>query len=548
MNSRRRRSRSAAWRLAVATAGTLAVGGLLAACSGSSSGGSSGGSSAGGQTFVAAVQAIPTNLDSATFSGGTRPFFTLLGSQLFNYADTACSVAPSTSALTGELAKSWTLDPGGKSYTITLNNYKSQYGHPLTSEDVQWSLERGIALSPIVKFLSTNSADFNVKNPITIVSPSVFKLNVEHITPVDLAMFTIPTYAIFDATEAKLHATSSDPWATKWIATHSDGFGPWQVQSFVANNEIVFSQNPGYTGPRGNVSTLIMKQIPDPSDQAELLQSGSINYAGSLTWAQYKSLNSSSNVKVYSCAPTSRDWLLLNQAYGPLANVEVRQAISEAINRQALVTGAYAGFGSPSMSAFLSSEMPTGVSAPGITQSVTAAKALMAQACYPHGFPLTLTYNAVQPGSQVTQDAILLQSQLAQIGITLNLNLLASGNDLQADQSTGKYQAMLWSESGAVPGLYFDAGLIEPGAPNNTWNYKSPAWIAATNELASQVGSPAYDAAATKLAGLVVTDVPIVPLVNTPNVFAMTSDVANVNASLRTAIIIPDVSQLTVNK
>ena len=107
---------------------------------------------------------------------------------------------------------------------------------------------------------------------------------------------------------------------------------------------------------------------------------------------------------------------------------------------------------------------------------------------------------------------------------------------------------MLWSESGAVPGLYFDAGLIEPGAPNNTWNYKSPAWIAATNELASQVGSPAYDAAATKLAGLVVTDVPIVPLVNTPNVFAMTSDVANVNASLRTAIIIPDVSQLTVNK
>jgi peptide/nickel transport system substrate-binding protein len=546
MNSRRRRPHSAMWRLAAAAAAAVAAGGLLAGCGGSSSSGAAS-SSGGGQTFVAAVQAIPTNLDSVTFSGGTRPFFTLLGSQLFNYADTACSVAPSTSALVGQLAKSWQLDPGGKSYTITLNDYKSQYGHPLTSEDVQWSLERGLALSPIVKFLSANSADYNLKNPITIVSPTVFKLNVEHITPVDLAMFTIPTYSIFDATEAKLHATSSDPWATKWIATHSDGFGPWQVQSFVPNNEIVFTQNPGYTGSRGNVSTMIMKQVPDPSDQAELLQSGSINYAGSLTWAQYKSLQSNPKVKVYSCAPTSRDWLLLNQAYGPLANVQVRQAINEAINRQALVTGAYAGYGSPALSPFLSSELPAGVSAPSVTESATSAKALMAQAGYPHGFSLTLTYNAVQPGSQVAQDAILLQSQLAQIGITLNLNLLASGNDLQSDQSAGKYQAMLWSESGAVPGLYFDAGLIEPGAPNNTWNYKSPAWIAATNELASQVGSPAYDAAATKLANLVVTDVPIVSLVNTPNVFAVTSNVSNVNASLRTAIIIPDVSELMIN-
>ncbi len=545
-----RRSHRAPRRLVAALAGALALCGIIAGCGGTSSSsgsGSSGGSSSGSKTAVVAVQAIPPTLDSASFSGGTRPFFTALNSMLFNYDVSSCSVAPSADRLVGQLVKSWTADPGGKSYTITLNDYKSQYGNPLTSEDVKWSLARGEALSPIVKFLSHASAHYSTTDPIQIISPTVFKLNVAQKTPVDLAMFTIPTFSIFDATEAMKHATSKDPWATKWIAAHSDGFGPWQVSTYTQNNEIVFTQNPGYTGPRGNVKTLIMKQIPDPSDQSQLLQSGSINYAGTLTWSQYKSLGSSSSVKVYPCASFSRDWLVLNQASGPLANPKVRSAINMAIDRQALVQGAYAGYGTPSLSAWLPSETPAGVNLPATTESVAQAKALMAQAGYPHGFPLTLTYNAVQPGSQVTQDAILLQSQLQQLGIKLQLNQLAAGNDLQTDESTGKYQALLWSSSAALPGLYFDAGLIEPGSPNNTWSYKSQQYVNLVNQLgAARVGSAAYDKAAAGLGALNISDVPIVALVDTPNIFAMTSNVSNVNAMLRTAVILPDFSQAVI--
>ena len=356
-----RRSHRAPRRLVAALAGALALCGIIAGCGGTSSSsgsGSSGGSSSGSKTAVVAVQAIPPTLDSASFSGGTRPFFTALNSMLFNYDVSSCSVAPSADRLVGQLVKSWTADPGGKSYTITLNDYKSQYGNPLTSEDVKWSLARGEALSPIVKFLSHASAHYSTTDPIQIISPTVFKLNVAQKTPVDLAMFTIPDLLDFDATEAMKHATSKDPWATKWIAAHSDGFGPWQVSTYTQNNEIVFTQNPGYTGPRGNVKTLIMKQIPDPSDQSQLLQSGSINYAGTLTWSQYKSLGSSSSVKVYPCASFSRDWLVLNQASGPLANPKVRSAINMAIDRQALVQGAYAGYGTPSLSAWLPSRTP----------------------------------------------------------------------------------------------------------------------------------------------------------------------------------------------
>src|SRR5262249_36621070 len=163
--------------------------------------------------------------------------------------------------------------------------------------------------------------------------------------------------------------------------------------SYQANNEVIMKPNPGYTAPRGNVGTLIMKQIADPAQQAQLLESGSINFAQSLTWSQFKSLSSSSSVKVYPCAGFSTDNILLQQTYTPLANAKVRQAISMATSRQALVTGAYAGFGTPSLSAWIPSMAP-GVTQPQFTEDASAAKSLLAQAGYPNGFPLTLEYNA----------------------------------------------------------------------------------------------------------------------------------------------------------
>lgn len=523
--------------MAVAGAVVATIGAIAALGTGSAVAG-------GGHTFVAAVPAIPSSLDAADFNGGTRPFFTLLNSSLFAYNDPSCNVSANANNLVGVLAKSWKLNKGGKSYTITLNSYKSAYGNPLTSEDIKWSLDRGLALSPIVKFLSSGNAHYNIKNPITIINAHTFKLNLVSTTPVDLANLAIPTYTIYDAVQAKKHATKKDPWATKWLTSHSDGFGPWQVTSYSANNEVVMTPNPGYTGHRGNITKLILKQIPNPADQAELLHSGQINYAGSLTWSEYASLAKSKNVTVYPCAGFSTDELLLQEKYAPLANVKVRQAISMAINRSALVKGAYAGYGTPALTPFYPGLAP-GIKQPKLSENLSEAKTLMSQAGYGSGFTLQVDYNTVQPGSEVIQDAILLQSQLAQIGITVQLNQLASGNDETTDWETGNYQALIYSTSPALPALYFSASLQEPGAPADSFGYKDPLYVTDMNKLGAAIpGTKGYNAAVAALAKVFVTDMPAINLVNTPNIFAMTSNVTNIKGGLDTSPIIPDAAQL----
>ncbi len=537
------------------TASTLALALSVVACGGgtkSSTSSSSGttaasgsGSSPGNKTFVMAIQALPDGLDATNFSGGTRPVMTVLDSLLVNYDVGSCNTAPSSEKLSGQLAKDWTYSSDRKSITFNLNALKSQYGNSLTSTDVQWSLQRGIALSPIVKFLSSNSVHYNQKNPITIVSPTQFKLNLDKATPLDVAMFSVPTFTIYDATEAKKHTTASDPWAKTWLAKNSDGFGPWQVSSFDTGNQMTLTKNPGWAGTVA-YDKVVLKQITSSADQSQLLQAGSINYARDLTWSQFSDLSSNKKATVYSCAPVSRDWLVLNFADPHLANVKVRQAISEAIDRDALVKGAYAGMGTPALNGLLESELPQGATVEKTKFDLAGAKALMSQAGYASGFELTLNYNATQPGSQVDQLAVLLQSQLQQIGITLKLNKLASGNDLQTAHSKGTYQAELWSSSSALPSVYFDAGLIEPGAPNNTWGYKNQAYIDAVNGLgAAAEGSAEANAATVKIANLNITDMPVVQLVSTPNIFAMSNGLQGVDAALRTIMIIPQPAALS---
>lgn len=541
MRSARRKNGSVT-RTAI-TFGGVATLALTAACGG---GKSSTDTSGGSKTFVMAVQALPTTLDIKEFSGGTRPLLTLLDSMLVNYDTGNCDTAPSATKLVGQLAESWTASSDRKSVTFKLKNVKSQYGNQLTSEDVKWSLQRGIALSPIVKFLSSASAHFSATNPIEVVSPTEFKLNLDRPTPVDVAMWTVPTFSIFDSTEAKKHVATDDPWANKWLEKNSASFGPWQVQSFETGNQITLTKNPGWPDTRGNYDQVVLKQITGSADQAQLLTSGSVNFAKNLTWSQFSDLKSNNKVAVYACAPVSRDWLVLQQANPKLADVRVRQAISMAIDRDALVKGAYAGLGKPALNGLLESQIPTGATVQTTKYDVAAAKALLAQAGYATGFELTLNYNAVQPGSQVDQLAILLQSQLAQIGITLKLNKLATGNDLQSSHSKGTYEAELWSSSGAMPSTYFDVGLMEPGAPNTTWGYTNQDFVKLVDQLGADApGSPSYNDTVVKLANLSVTDMPVIQLVSTPNIFAMSAGLKNVDASLRTIMTQPQPAELS---
>lgn len=114
--------------------------------------------------------------------------------------------------------------------------------------------------------------------------------------------------------------------------------------------------------------------------------------------------------------------LNLNTAMAPLDNPKVREALSYAIDQNALVNSYLQGNGTPT-----NSIVPPGIMAHSDRAPVydaEKAKALLAEAGYPDGITLV---NYVSDSSSVAGVPVVLQEQLKAAGITLEVNRVDAG-------------------------------------------------------------------------------------------------------------------------
>ncbi len=151
--------------------------------------------------------------------------------------------------------------------------------------------------------------------------------------------------------------------------------------------------------------------------------------------------------------------LTLNNASGPLKNVLVRQAISYAINRQAILATVGGGFGTvigsdtvpgdPWYSASYASAYP---------YDPAKARQLLTQAGYPNGLRLTLTLP--QPYAYATQAGPLVDAYLKAIGISVTDKVVAWP---------------LWL-SQVFGGKNFDMTIIDHVEARDVANYATPGY------------------------------------------------------------------------
>lgn len=520
-------------RVLTAVAAVAASSVFLTACAG---GNDSGSSSSGGGVAVYSLTALPGTLQPENLQAGLgiKPIITTLGSLLFEFDNNSCESAPDPTKLRGVLADSWKVSEDRKSLEVTLKDTKSGAGNQLTSEDVKWSLERNLAVSPIAKFLSSGAMHLSTDNPITIKDAKTFTLNFSMPSTLDTVMWTVPSFLIYDSVEVKKHVTSDDPWGAKWLEANMSTFGPYVQDSFEKGNQMTLKKNPGWTGASGGVDRVIFKQVAGAAEQGNLLTSGSINYASGLSWSQYKDLQKNASVKVWDCASLSREVMALQQADPKFSDVRVRQAISMGLNRQALIDGARAGFGTPATTGFLPGLLPQSGDLKKWTEDKEAARKLLAEAGQSN-----LSFTLGYVGG--TELPILIQSQLKDIGITVNLQAYATGNDFSQAQRNGKYEALVYNNQGVVPELVFEAGLIQPGSPAMTSGYKSDEYVSTINALsAAKPGSDDYNKLAVKLNNITIQDVPTVALINVPNMFAMSSSIKGAEKGFGTITTAPN--------
>ena len=226
------------------------------------------------------------------------------------------------------------------------------------------------------------------------------------------------------------------------------------------NNSFTVNANPGWWGGKVTVPQVEIKTIPNEQSIASALQAGTVQI-GLMTQPQITE-HLPSSITVQKVLDLSYRALMLQDKTGPLANLYNRLAMACALNRQAVLTSSVLGQGKVIGPVPLGPYASKPISAVCPTQNISMAKSYLQKAGNPGGFTFTAMTSTDLDATSSAQ-AIAVQSQLKQAGITMNIQNLA-GNAYIQNWLKGKFQAA-FAENGADPNPYTMYGrYFAPGA------------------------------------------------------------------------------------
>ena len=250
-----------------------------------------------------------------------------------------------------------------------------------------------------------------------------------------------------------------------WIMENPVGTGPFIMTEYIRGSVLRGKRNPNYWQEgkpyldgieliflRDEMSQSMAIQTDGP-DGIDCLNTNTAELAAELMTKNL--LRYTVNAGPVTMFPSS------NNPDSPLSKLEVRQAISYALNREAIVAARGFGIFTPATQ-FAPEGHPARLpDSYNVSYDLERAKALLAQAGYPDGFSTTLY---TQPGSTDRELAVIIQSMLAEIGITAAVEYPDSGGF--AAMRSGGWEGFLVMATRLFPRItssyysYFDANNL----------------------------------------------------------------------------------------
>jgi peptide/nickel transport system substrate-binding protein len=329
------------------------------------------------------------------------------------------------------LATQWTVDAAQTTYDFTLREgVKFSDGTPVSPDDVVFSFQR---LSE--KGLPYAKDRFKLLDSVTKVDDRRVRFKLKQPD----AGFLLNLGSPFVVGSAIL--------SQKWAQTHDPkremmGTGPFKMVSYTPNQQLVLKRNDAHWNKEAaaKVSDLTIRYMPEQSAQIAALKSGQIDLMFPSAEGKLQ-LKGDPSIAVVQVPSTNTIRLNIATNKAPFNNVDVRRAISLAINRPAMVQGAFLGEAVPS------AQLPPSYTwAPKMDSlkyhkyDVAQAKALLAKAGYPKGIDITLNHLAGW-STYLDRFAELLKTQLAQADIRVTIQ--ANQNAVWLDkQNKADYEIM----------------------------------------------------------------------------------------------------------
>jgi len=439
----------------VSASACIAAMAVIAACSGGNGAASSGGASSGGTGSTSApagatdtgatinVGSIyePQNLDN-TAGGGQGVTEALNGNVyegLYKLGDDG--------KVTPLLATADKVSDDGLTYTFTLRDgVKFHSGAAMTSEDVKFSIEK--VLGPDSQ--SARKGDLQVIDAVE--TPDA------HTVVVKLKQRSISLTYNLSYVWIMNHAATN-------LKTTEDGTGPYQLDKWQHGSTLSLKRFAGYWGTPAKNGEVVYHYYQDASAENNALLAGQLDViTGEQSPDALAQFDNNPQFTVNNGSSTTKLLLAFNDKVKPFDNKELRVAITEAIDRHALLQSIWGTYGKVTGSMVPPTDPWYEDMSNVYPYDVAKAKADLAAAGYASGLTFTLDTPNYAPHPTA---AAFIKDSLAKIGVTVNINIITPDQWYTKVYKNRDFTATMQEHVN-------DRDVVWYGNPDFYWGYDNP--------------------------------------------------------------------------
>lgn len=401
-----------------------------------------------GQTFVFCFEASPEGFDPARAL--TFPTYNAVTDTIYNklvgFAVDSLQIVP-------DLAERWEVGKDGRHFTFHLRHgvkwHTTDYftpTRPFNSDDVVLSLDR----------LRDKDHPFNLAYGWSEYAYTrTYTANIERIEKLDdytvritlkkadasfLGSLAMPSSVIISAEyAANLRKAGRLP----DINVAPIGTGPFVLRRYDKDTQIRFDANPDYYDGRAKFDHLVYVITKDSAVRLQKLKAGECQLSISPKPQEIAAIKADPNLKLAQTPGVSTGFIAFNTSKKPLDNVDVRRALSLAINKKAIFDSVFQGSAIPANTLLTPGMIGFDPSVPGYGYDPEQARALLAKAGYPQGFeielwamPISRNYN---PDARKFSEMV--QADWAKIGVRTRIVSYEWGEYIKR-ASAGEHQAI----------------------------------------------------------------------------------------------------------
>jgi peptide/nickel transport system substrate-binding protein len=211
--------------------------------------------------------------------------------------------------------------------------------------------------------------------------------------------------------------------------------GPFVYESWTSGQEIVLRKNTNYWNKEklaaNIIDTVVFKIIPEDTTRVIALETGSVDFSANLPVDMIDRLAASRDLNLTSVDTYSLTYLAMNTQRAPFNDVNVRRAVSRALNlpefqraiiKTAGVVGTVLPFGPALYGENAAKWRQYLNTAAKYDYDLARARQYLAQSAYPNGFTCDVVINE---SSLVTQRALFLQEALKPLNINVEIRRMS---------------------------------------------------------------------------------------------------------------------------